>query len=96
MDLGDRVTLKATVRHDVGDGVYAVDIPSYPARHSTRQGKKLKLGAELLLMGEVVRILDDRVTVALDSGGKVTVLIETLERVERAKTHPKLFDKRRP
>lgn len=34
-------------------------------------------------------------TIALDQGGKVTVRADTLASVDKPKTHPKLFDKKR-
>jgi hypothetical protein len=95
MQLGDRVTLKAIVRHDAGDGSYALDIPSYPARFGVRLGRKMKVGAEVELTGEVARILDDRVTVQFENGGKVTVRANTVAVAAKQPRHPKLFDKRR-
>ena len=42
MNVGDRVVLSARVRLDVGEGVYAVDIPSYPALYRIRPRRKPK------------------------------------------------------
>jgi hypothetical protein len=95
MQIGDRVTLKAVVRHDAGDGSYAVDIPSYPARYGLRLGKKAKLGDEIELSGEVARLLDDRVTIQFDHGGRITVRADTVAAAAKQPKHPKLFDKQR-
>lgn len=96
MKIGDRATLKAVVRYDGGDGMYSVDIPSYPARFPIRSSKKLKVGAELLLEGEIAMLVgDERVTVALDQGGRVTVRADTLAKADKPNAHPKLFDKQR-
>ena len=97
MEIGDRVTLRAIVRLEVGEGSYAVEIPSYPARHQIRSSRKLKAGSELELSGEVVMLPDEGlVTVQLDNrAGRLTVQVDTIAKTEKAKTHPKLFDKRR-
>lgn len=95
MQIGDSVTLKAIVRHDAGDGSYALEIPSYPARYGVRLGGRMKIGAEVELTGEVARILDDRVTVQFENGGKVTVSADTVALAAKQPKQPKLFDKRR-
>ena len=97
VDIGDRVTLRAIVRLDLGDGTLAVEIPSYPARHRVRTSRKLKAGSALELAGEIVMVPDEeRVTVELDNlGGRVTVRADTIAKHDPPKRHPKLFDKRR-
>jgi len=91
------VTLRAIVRLDVGDGTFAVEIPSYPARYRVRTSRKLKPGSEIELAGEVVMVPDDdRVTVELDNlGGRLTVRADTVAKHDPPKKHPKLFDKKR-
>lgn len=97
MKIGDRVNLKAIVRLDIDEGSYAVEIPSYPARHQIRSSRKLKPCAELELAGEVVMLPDEGlVMVQLDNrAGRLTVRADTIAALDRPKTHPKLFDRSR-
>jgi len=62
MNVGDRVVLSARVRLDVGEGVYAVDIPSYPALYRIRPRRKPKNGEEVGLNGSVVATYDGKVS----------------------------------
>jgi hypothetical protein len=95
MQIGDSVTLKAIVKHDAGDGSYAVDIPSYPARFGVRLAKKTRVGAEIELTGEVAILIGERVTVQLEGGRRITVRADTVVPAAKQPKQPKLFDKRR-
>jgi hypothetical protein len=97
VDIGDRVTLTATVRLDVGDGTLAVEIPGYPARYRVRTSRKLKPGSQIELAGEIVMIPNEElVTVELDNlGRRVTVRADTIAKHDPPRRHPKLFEKRR-
>lgn len=79
--IGDLVAVTATVRRRVDDYTVSVSIPSYDFPHSIRDSSKVKRGQELELTGEVTRIDEDSVTIAL--GPLVTVAIDKVRLVEK-------------
>nr|WP_184870853.1 hypothetical protein [Mesorhizobium sangaii] len=79
--IGDVVAVTATVRRRVDEDTVSVSIPSYDFPHSIRDSSKVKRGQELELTGEVTRIDEDSVTIAL--GPLVTVAIDKVRLVEK-------------
>ncbi|PZV33363.1 hypothetical protein [Mesorhizobium kowhaii] len=79
--IGDLVAVTATVRRRVDDDTVSVSIPSYDFPHSIRDSSKVKRGLQLELTGEVTRIDEDSVTIAL--GPLVTVSIDKVRLVEK-------------
>ena len=79
--IGDVVAVTAKVRGRVDDDRVSVMIPSYDFPHSIRETSKVKHGQEIELKGEVTRIDDATVTIAL--GPLVTVAIDQVRLVEK-------------
>ncbi|MBB6407659.1 hypothetical protein [Mesorhizobium sangaii] len=75
------MAVTATVRRRVDEDTVSVSIPSYDFPHSIRDSSKVKRGQELELTGEVTRIDEDSVTIAL--GPLVTVAIDKVRLVEK-------------
>ncbi|WP_367226856.1 hypothetical protein [Mesorhizobium sp.] len=71
----------ATVRRRVDEDHVSVAIPSYNFPHSIRESSKVKRGQQIELTGEVTRIDDETVTIAL--GPLVTVDIGVVRLVEK-------------
>ncbi|RVD31412.1 hypothetical protein [Mesorhizobium sp. M4B.F.Ca.ET.017.02.2.1] len=72
INIGDEVVITATVRRRVTEDRVSVSIPSYGFPHSiVDRTSKIKKGQPIELVGDVVHIDGDRVTVSL--GVPVTV-----------------------
>jgi hypothetical protein len=84
MDVGDRVTVAATIRSFVTD-MASVAIPSFNHPFSVRPTKGAKVGDEVYVFGEVTRAEDHAITVDFDDGGRVTLNEDVLSLVEKAK-----------
>ncbi|PZV37219.1 hypothetical protein B5V02_12820 [Mesorhizobium kowhaii] len=79
--IGDLVAVTATVRRRVDEDTVSVSIPSYDFPHAIRDSSKVKRGQQIELTGEVTRIDDETVTIAL--GPLVTVAIDKVRLVEK-------------
>ena len=79
--IGDLVAITATVRRRVDENTVSVSIPSYDFPHSIRDSSNVKRGQEIDLTGQVTRIDDETVTIAL--GPLVTVPIAKVRLVEK-------------
>ncbi|RVD36778.1 hypothetical protein EN741_24900 [Mesorhizobium sp. M4B.F.Ca.ET.019.03.1.1] len=79
--IGDLVAVTATVRRRIDDDTVSVSIPSYNFPHSIRDSSKVKRGQQFELTGEVTRIDEDSVTIAL--GPLVTVKLDKVRLVEK-------------
>jgi hypothetical protein len=87
MDIGDRVTVTASIRSFVAD-MASVTLPSFNFPFSVKPRKGAKIGEEVHLFGEVTRADADGVTVDFDDGGRATLNAEVLTLVEKAKQEP--------
>jgi hypothetical protein len=90
LELGDIVTLEATVRAIVQDRA-SLSIPSFNFPFSIPLPPRKKKVDVIELSGEVVRIDGDHVTVELDGGGLVTVEARAIAASRRG-AKPKLRD----
>ena len=73
--------MTAKVRGRVDEKTVSVSIPSYDFPHSTRETSDVKHGQELEPNGQVTRIEDEKVTIAL--GPLVAVDIGVVRLVEK-------------
>ena len=83
MDVGDRVTVTATIRSFVTD-MASVAIPSFNHPFAVKPAKGAKVGDEVNLFGEVTRADEHAITVDFDDGGRVTLNENVLTLVEKA------------
>jgi hypothetical protein len=79
--IGDLAAVTATVRGRVDEDTVSVSIPSYDFLRSIHDSSKVKRGWQIELSGEVTRIDDETVTIAL--GPLVTVAIDKVRLVEK-------------
>lgn len=84
MNLGDRVTLHATIRKLIGDRA-SISIPGYNFPHSMPAPPKAKRGETINIYGEVERIDGSDITILLDLSGRITIKEEAIAKVEPAK-----------
>ena len=84
MDIGDRVSVTATIRKFVAD-LASVTIPSYNHPFSIKPAKGAKIGDEIALFGEVTRADDSDITIDFDNGGRATLKADVLTLIEKAK-----------
>lgn len=81
LKIGDIVALTATVRRRVTEDRVSVSIPGYHHPHSIKdKTSTVKRGQQIELKGEVTRIDEDSVTVAL--GPLVTVPVDKVRLVQ--------------
>ncbi|WP_245452146.1 hypothetical protein [Mesorhizobium waimense] len=76
------MAVTATMRRWVDEDTVSVSIPSYDFPHSIYDTSKVKRGRQIELTGEVTRIDEDSVTIAL--GPLVAVAIERVRLKYRA------------
>ncbi|RJT39182.1 hypothetical protein D3227_13285 [Mesorhizobium waimense] len=80
--VGDLVAVTATVRWRINPGHVSVAIPSYNFPYSIRDSSKMTMrGQQVELTGEVTRIDNETVTIAL--GPLVTVALDKVRLVDK-------------
>ena len=84
MDIGDRVTVTATIWSFAADRA-SVSVPSFNHAFSIVPRKGAKIGDEVQLFGEITWADETDKTVDFDDGGRATVKADVLTLVEKAK-----------
>lgn len=84
INIGDTVSITATVRRRVLEDRVSVSIPGYHFPHSIVSTEKVKRGQQIELLGEVTRVDEDSVTVMGPDLG-ITVDIGAVKLVEKYK-----------